>query len=286
MTDCSVTWADERVAVKPEFWIYVKSIGEHFKGERLLFTDGLSDQSRGRIKQAGFEVIDCQPGLNVMHRRFLEFHRTLKARRGAYRYVMHTDARDVLFQANPILAITDMHAYAGTNELVILASEGVVHKNHQWNWQDQSRHQGMYPPWARMPFDDFPVLNGGSQFGTHGLITDYFLQLALLGMNYPQYGGDQAINAFLYLHRQPDKRYVIAHPHKDRLIATGDSIHWGNVQVSYPEPHKVCMADGVTPYSIVHQWDRTPAKDAILAKYPTINIGRGDAEVSNWMGYQ
>jgi hypothetical protein len=255
--DCTITWASGATLISAGFRAYCNSlVRSGFDGERIIFTSGLvPDSVRDFLRENLFRVIECGPNgaSKIMYRRFMEFSKFLRENRGAYRYVIATDARDVVFNFDPVLAIERLAC--GTPECVILSSEGFEHKDHEWNNADHHRFQDTYAAAYRLPFADHPVLNGGTHIGTQELIADHFLTLGLMDRYGTPISDDQAYGNFIHLHRRGDPRFVVADPRTDKLVLTGEALKQGLIHAA------------PAGYAIFHQWDRTEHQAEILRRF-------------------
>ena len=87
-------------AVKP----WIQSINDTgFEGDKVLICINTSENTQQQIRDAGFQVVAQPKSSNMMFHmeRFYHIYNFLKVARGKYRYVVTTDVRDVIFQANP-----------------------------------------------------------------------------------------------------------------------------------------------------------------------------------------
>jgi hypothetical protein len=242
---------------------YIHSITRTgYTGDRVMFVNNVTAAARRKLEQYCFKVIDGRGG---SHGDFLERERFyapidfLKANASAYRYVIWSDVRDLIFQTNPSVW---MEANAGPYKL-FGAGECILIKNQSLNnwWIARGFDHGDYR-WLRQ----HQVCCGGTLAGTADFMRDALiriLDLSIHGIN------DQAAMNFM-LRTSPFKE--VAHVPKmaegfcctcSQFLSEGDDQDGGpefwtdDPPVFSKTDGLVYTPDGKTPFMIVHQYDRS-----------------------------
>ncbi len=201
-------------------------------------------------------------GRNVLRDRWLVYHDEL---RKLYRYnlVALADARDIVFQGNPFQH--RLRPRWGTQEFVAVCSEGMKHRDSQWNLIDQFKYQMQFDE-CQLEFKDWDVYNAGFLVGTASAVADLCLLMwqGYLGRNDCS---DQAVFNYLINGPYGASNHVIRHdPNTSHLCLTGEGMAKGHVKAN-PVNGYAHMPVSHTLYCVFHQWDRTECKQAILDRH-------------------
>jgi hypothetical protein len=247
-------------AVKP----WIQSINDTgFEGDKVLICINTTEQTNAQIIDAGFQVIAKPRSSNMMFHmeRFYHIYNFLKEKRYAYRYVVTTDVRDVIFQENPKYWLEDM--LTDYNIQLLSSSESIKIKDEEWNKQNiiTSFGQELYDE-----LKDKEVLNVGTLAGRGEAVCDLCGMLFQLSMNRKDWVADQA--AYNVLMRW--------YPYNDVTRCTDLSDTWTcnlhvtnyfgaknlrpfiNQSLPYFEDGLVKSGQTKEPFAIVHQYDRDP----------------------------
>src|SRR5258708_2703628 len=80
-----------------------------FKGSKVMLVNGITDELRGKFLEYGFTLVDydstpeCRKGGNYCFERFYPMNDFLSKHDKEFRYLIHVDWRDVVFQTDPSL---------------------------------------------------------------------------------------------------------------------------------------------------------------------------------------
>ena len=191
-----------------------------------------------------------------------------------YRYIIHTDVKDVVFQSNPS---TWLENNIGDKEINV-GSESLRYKDEPWGKQNIYLSFG---PLIAERMQDNEIYNAGTISGKFqsflDLCTNIFLSSGGAPANVPGGGGpDQAaLNVLLNLKSYKDITNFAKSEdgYAAQLGTTADPrrIEQDRQFLLGPEPKmvgdEVCTSTGI-PFAIVHQYDRVPEwKKIIEAKY-------------------
>lgn len=191
-----------------------------------------------------------------------------------YRYIIHTDVKDVVFQSNPS---TWLEKNIGDKEINV-GSESLRYKDEPWGKQNIYLSFG---PLIAEGMQENEIYNAGTISGKFqsflDLCTNIFLSSGGAPANVPGGGGpDQAaLNVLLNLKAYKDITNFAKSEdgYAAQLGTTADPkrIEQDRQFLLGPEPKmvgdEVCTSTG-TPFAIVHQYDRVPEwKKIIEAKY-------------------
>ena len=118
--------------VKP----WIESINQcGFTGDKVLIGLSTTKETIQKIADAGFTAINGgnEPPKMMFHmERFLHINNYLSQHWQDYRYVVTTDVRDVIFQTNPSVFMSNIMK-PGLDISMIASSEAIQIKNESWN---------------------------------------------------------------------------------------------------------------------------------------------------------
>jgi hypothetical protein len=266
--DVAITWiSGADFCALPEVQVYLNSLVScGFQGDRVIFTHDMPAWFRTDVTARGFTVIDVAASriTRVSRDRHVFFANYLNSYQNAYRFVVVTDSRDVLFQSNPV---EYLQGCCGP-EFVVLAAEGMHHIDSPWNMEEQAAFQQGLGAHAS-EYKDWLVLNGGIQLGTVNRVRHLLFDIWLASLRIT--GGDQAALNYIGDHLELDYTVKVMHPASSPFCVTGEGINVGKYS---PMPRfkdgLIVLGDLDTPYFIFHQWNRTEWRDAILkARVPS-----------------
>jgi hypothetical protein len=233
--------------------------------DKVLYTPlETQEQDAQLVERHGIAVCrTSQVRGNYLRDRWKVFHDDLWRSRGHYRYVCISDARDVLFQADPFPLLAARLQVRGCQVLVF--AEGMAHRQCAWNTNEQQAFQQSCVPW-QAPFADWPVANGGVVMGQFEEVRQLCLLLWIAALRIAGRCSDQAaMNYLLHVPLREVSTFQVERPLDSVLVVTGQGVQKGHVgvffdgQVRHPETHE--------PYCLVHQWDRTEYRKDILRRF-------------------
>jgi hypothetical protein len=209
------------------------------------------------------------PNFSIVVERFLHYWVMLTnpTNSKTIRYVIATDARDVIFQRNPSDYLDTLVPHPSQ---LVVSSEGIQYCNEPWGKNNLTQSFG---PIMYEYHKNNTIINCGVLAGTFdlfmGLCKSIYLMSAGTLQHVPGGGGpDQAaLNLLLETEAYRSKTIVSRH-HDDWAAQLGTTMDPNKIQeyrphIAEPLPvfdkHSglVTNINGL-PYTIVHQWDRVP----------------------------
>lgn len=262
-----------------------------FSGKKLMFVENILPAARAGLIGEGFELIDFVTPPDVRaeeNKDYLAFGRHrfkyvidyLKARPGIFRNIVWCDVRDLIFQKDPAAWLqTGMTA----PRQLIAAGEGWLVKNEGYN--DRWTKRVSPNDYARLREEE--ILCSGSFAGDAETMLGVFEAIYAMVLNSRTYFASTLPHTTAVSDNadQGMFNYVARIPYKDVTraprMAEGFAATWfpakSNDPLLIPDYGKpifnevdstVYTPDGVTPFSIVHQYDRDPSwKARIESKY-------------------
>jgi hypothetical protein len=177
-------------------------------------------------------------------------------------WVISTDARDVVFQDNPIHYIDCLDG-----ETILASSEGQKYKDEEWNKSDLIKAFG---PFVYQQFEDVVVCNAGVMAIDGAHAADMFLHIYLMSCRTNTSAGDQAAYnllldsklAFVATHNMDWACQIgtTLDPHKPHLMKTLQE------ELPYFDENGIVYNYEDMPYYIVHQYDRNPELKRLVEK--------------------
>ena len=240
-----------------------------FDGEKVILAEAIPLETKQKLKEKGFTVVAFPHATMQPHVvRFKHAHGFLLLRPQA-RYVVWTDIRDVVFQANPIAWLVEKRPDA---ELVA-ASECLRYKDEPWG--DRNMREA-YGEDIYVKMKDKEIYNCGTLMGKAGTISKLLQDVYLL-----------AVKAMIPIADQAAFNILLHHgPYKDVLTVPKQEEGFGCIcgtTVDRPEqfgPHLldlppsfdwtnnlICAPKTRRAFSIIHQYDRTPWGIAVRKKW-------------------
>lgn len=186
-----------------------------------------------------------------------------------YRWVISTDARDVVFQRNPCewLNFTDP---ALSDSDIVASSEAQFYKNEPWNAEDQSNTFG--PIVFKLLMENKIVRNAGVITVRGDKAANLFLNIYFTSKHHTGAAGDQAAYNLLLSTLLSDVTWTTTHesyyacqigttidPHKPFHKETAiESLPY------YDELTGLVYTSNSRLFTIVHQWDRDPKLKSLI----------------------
>jgi hypothetical protein len=264
---------------KIKFW--ANSIDQSgFTGDKMVIIYNTDANSVNTLMNKGFKIygfnretvtgnLFFKSGIVVVVRRFLDlwsFFSTMDLTQ--YRYVIHTDVKDVIFQTNPSDWLTD-----NMGDAKILASCESLHYQHE-PWGKENLYNSF--PHIYETLKDKPIWNCGVQAGDPIIMKDLWLTIYNMCMGNIVHNPDQAAYNVL-LNSEPYKSMTKFAMSEDGFSAQlGTTIDPTKIKNFLPhlleaqpiwKDDYVCTSTGVK-HAIVHQYDRIPNWRSIIeARY-------------------
>ena len=260
-----MTWPD----VRP----YAVSLAcSGYEGRGVMYVENVDDEARVNLKKRGFDIVDFQSPLTEKNCNswkdtaawtdFGRFRYTLakshmEQNAGRYRNVIWTDVRDLMFQLNPSDWLAEN----------INANHRIIDAGECWKIGDQPHNA----QWVRFtsPTDydwlaEEEVICAGTVAGDAEAMSRFFdVMCGLSEAIEDRRANDQGI--FNYLMRQSPFKETFYTP---RMSEGWTATAWANkryIDAAYStddapvfnaEDYVVYTPGSVTPFSIVHQYDR------------------------------
>lgn len=262
-----LTWASGVSYEQSEtFEIFLKSAAEHCRCNKYLMTHSLSYTAKRKVIDHGFHLLEIPPSEAdwVVRDRFLHYSKFLMEIAG-HPYALVVDSRDVLFQDDPFermisIPMETRNSFDGISHFLprfYVASEGHVHEDSEWNFQDQHKLMNLFKPYD---FGSWEIINGGFQYGSRLNLAELFETIYELSNPYGRIAPptDQAVLNYL-VHTGLSKPTILD-PLEHSVILHGEPLKTGALQFDL-------LTANYERYAIFHQWDRTKYADEIRAKY-------------------
>ena len=264
---------------KIKFW--VNSIDQSgFKGDKMMVVYNSDAASVKMLASKGFKVYGFNqypttgdlffPGqFAVVVRRFLDLWGFFtRMDLSQYRYVIHTDVKDVVFQTNPSDWLT-----ANMGKAKILAScESLQYQHEPWGIDNLTRSFPMIVDVLK----DKPIWNCGVQAGDPTVMRDLWLTIYNMSTGNAIHNPDQAAYNIL-MNLEPYKSVTKYAMSEDGWACqAGTTFDPAKIQAFLPhlleaQPTWIngyaCTSKG-KKHAVLHQYDRIPAwRQVIEARY-------------------
>lgn len=271
-----LTYASGEIFKSPTFWVFVNSIKNTQNADAVFLTHDMDLNSRKRIEDQGFEISDVPAGETcyLFRDRHLHFYNYLIKHAHKYKYVLITDSRDVVFQANPFDWINiwrkRLEKIKGNNDFindfVVFTSEGFKRTQSGFACIEHFEFQRDVPMPHLKNDNDKYVCNAGVTLGTAKAIQNFELLMFMTTMKTIGRCTDQAALNYILYFLENNNTYQISFPQHDNLCLTGEGVKIGCV-----EPLLIngkLFNPNNELYFIIHQWDRLDGlREEILAQY-------------------
>jgi glycosyltransferase involved in cell wall biosynthesis len=243
-----------------------------FTGTKLMFVENITAASRAGLIQNGFLVVDFKTppavlaeehrdGLTFGRHRFKHVIDYLKKNPVKFRNIVWCDVRDVIFQTSPSAWLD---ANMKLPYRLVAATEGFLAKNDHFNDNWLKR----VCPQDHQRLREMEVCCSGTFAGDAEIMLAVFekiYEMTLASLNVRPYNADQGM--FMYIIRNAPFIDITMIPTLDKgFVATWSPSKTLNTSFQIPKDFPVPLfntldgivytADGKTPFSIVHQYDR------------------------------
>lgn len=280
-TNLVLTYASGNGFFTETFWIFVQSFQRHVPDSDLvILTHEMDDFIESRLAEFDVEVVRIPATeMHFLYRdRHLSFWRYLNDHGHKYRYVLTTDCRDVLFQANPFDWVgewlTRFKDIKGRTDFlthfVILVSEGFKMSQSGFACIEQFEFERDVPRPYLQTDKERRVCNAGTVLGTPRAMQDFEFLMWTVTMKTIGRCTDQATLNWLMHYLDDDETYNMTHPQHDNLCLTGEGVKEGSVEPILKDGKLFNPRDQL--YHLIHQWDRLDyLREDILAQYPVLS---------------
>lgn len=272
MKNLSITYlAGEYYCKNPMVMVTLNTMRDHFKGDRVILTHEINKTERNLFGQMGYEIVDCESPINSPY--VIYWHRwkalyeylcsNVKNDR-KYDNIIFSDSRDILWQRDPF---ENLPLLSNT----YLFSEGMTHRNSNWNYSEQKSLMATVRV-KEYDFDDWEVINGGVVLGNELGVRNLDFQMFMMTAVGHGPMTDQCFLNFLY-HNIKDPCNPLKLLNLDQ---NGAWVATGNTMKERPMPF--VWEDGIlyndamvklarNSFALFHQWDRTEFRGEILTNH-------------------
>jgi hypothetical protein len=236
--------------------IFLNSLSKFKTFEKAVFVSDVSPVSIKKLKKY-FDIII--PNNENLYTSYLALYNWLSEHIDEYKYVMHSDLRDVIIQQDPFVFFEsnpDMNMFYSLEGMKIQENDCNV-----W-WEQNLRtilrsHNATY--------ENEYVINGGIFGGKIEHMINHCLMMFSNTNRKSQFlVMDQQFLGYLSQFLKKNSKNMLCHPYNDSFACTGEAIKRDNVEV-FIDGQFVTNKDGV-PYCIFHQWDRTELAKHFIKK--------------------
>lgn len=246
---------------KQELSVYVKSLKNISNCDHVVISADISISFCDFLIENGVHILHPDAILcydanihNVTISNFIiDRHKVFRAFVNRWHYYLYiiTDAKDIIFQKD---IENDINSVAYTE--LLLVSEGMKYNQSEWNRKDM---ENWMPSWKD---DNYDVINGGIQIGTHVGLLDFYKIFYETAEKYPSLKTytDQAIINFLYHSGQLSFATV-----DNKLCLTGEAAKNNFTDYKLRDGRFYDKRNEL--FTLVHQWERLPCRDEIIHYY-------------------
>ena len=236
--------------------IFLDSLSKFKSFEKAVFVSDVSPRNINKLKKY-FDIII--PNNENLFTSYLVLYKWLSEHVNEYKYVMHSDLRDVIIQKDPF------EFFESNPDINMFYSlEGMKIKENECNlWWEQSLRTLLRS--HNESYVDEYVINGGIFGGKIEHMINHCLMMFSNTNRKSQFlVMDQQFLGYLSQFLKNNEKNMLCHPYQDTFACTGEAIKRNNVEVFFDGQY-VTNKDGI-PYCIFHQWDRTELADKIRNK--------------------
>lgn len=235
--------------------VFLNSLSKFKSFEKAVFVNNVSPESIKKLERY-FDIII--PNNENLYTSYLALYNWLSEHVNEYKYVMHSDLRDVVIQKDPF---EFFESHPDINMFYSL--EGMKIKESECNvWWEQSLRTMLRS--HNKSYDNEYVINGGIFGGKiEHMINHCLMMFSNTNRSAPFLVMDQQFLGYLSQFLRINSRNMLCHPYNDTFACTGEAIKHKNVDIFFDENNLACNSSG-EPYCIFHQWDRTALAQRIL----------------------
>ena len=227
--------------------IFLNSLSKFKTFEKAVFVSNVSPHNIKKLEKY-FDIII--PNNENLYTSYLALYNWLSEHVDEYKYVMHSDLRDVVIQKDPF------QFFESNPEINMFYSlEGMKIKENDCNlWWEQNLRTILRS--HNNSYENNYVINGGIFGGKiEHMINNCLMIFSNTNRKSQFLVMDQQFLGYLSQFLEMNPKNMLCHPYKDTFACTGEAIKRDNVEVYFDGTY-VTNKDG-EPYCIFHQWDRT-----------------------------
>lgn len=230
---------------------YIDSVEKcGFVGDKIMVVYNVPTETIEYLHNSGWEVVECELNGHPHMSRLRDIYAILNHIQRDYRYVITTDARDVVFQTNPSEYLEN-----NLKKKILVSSENVLYKDESWGIKNiLEGYNGMLLDRYQSEVScNVGVLAGYSKEMMDLLLLNYLVSQS---GNTQHYTDQSSFNFIVH------NKIV-----KDSIQIEGIETNWALQIGTLPNPNYIGKYDikindgkivnGDTPFVIVHQYDRT-----------------------------
>ena len=235
--------------------VFLNSLSKFKSFEKAVFVNNVSPESIKKLERY-FDIII--PNNENLYTSYLALYNRLSEHVNEYKYVMHSDLRDVVIQKDPF---EFFESHPDINMFYSL--EGMKIKESECNvWWEQSLRTMLRS--HNKSYDNEYVINGGIFGGKiEHMINHCLMMFSNTNRSAPFLVMDQQFLGYLSQFLRINSSNMLCHPYNDTFACTGEAIKHNNIDIFFDENNLACNSNG-EPYCIFHQWDRTALAQRIL----------------------
>lgn len=269
MKNLVISYASGPILTNEAFDVFVNSFRNVTNADLVFVTHDMNEQTRTRLQDRGAIIYDVSAGENyyIFRDRHKHFYDYLCKHHDDYKYVLVTDSRDVVFQANPFDWMEAFSANAlKENDVVVVTAEGFKRQESGFACIEHFEFQRDVPlPYLQNDNKQF-VCNAGVTLGTMNGVKSFELLMFMVAMKTIGRCTDQAALNYMLEIFKIDPMYKISYPHSDNLCLTGEGVRMGSIEPILS--NKKLYNPKNELYYMVHQWDRLDGlREDILDQY-------------------
>ena len=236
--------------------VFLNSLSKFNTFEKAVFVSNVSPVNIKKLEKY-FDIII--PNNENLYTSYLALYNWLSEHVDEYKYVMHSDLRDVVIQKDPFEFFESQ-----PNVNMFYSLEGMKIQENDCNlWWEQNLKTILRS--HNSTYQNEYVINGGIFGGKIEHMINHCLMMFSNTNRKSQFlVMDQQFLGYLSQFLKKNSKNMLCHPYNDTFACTGEAIKRDNVEV-YFDGQYVTNKDGV-PYCIFHQWDRTELADKIREK--------------------
>ena len=236
--------------------IFLNSLSKFKSFEKAVFVSNVSSASIKKLERY-FDIII--PNNENLYTSYLALYNWLSEHVDEYKYVMHSDLRDVIIQRDPFEFFE-----ANPDINMFYSLEGMKIQENDCNlWWEQNLRTILRS--HNSSYENEYVINGGIFGGKiEHMINHCLMMFSNTNRKSPFLVMDQQFLGYLSQFLKKNKKNMLCHPYNDTFACTGEAIKRDNVEVFFDGKY-VTNKDGV-PYCIFHQWDRTELAQHFIKK--------------------
>ena len=165
---------------------WAKSINESgFSGDKVVISYNLTQNCISNLISDGFVVYESSLYMPIVTQRFMDVYRFLKSTNVAYRYVISTDVKDVIFQKNP----SEWLSSNLNGKKFVCSSESILYKDEQWAVHNMNESYGQE---VFNIMSNKEIFNAGTVAGESEFLSELFLINYLISLSGKSHNPDQA----------------------------------------------------------------------------------------------